>query len=127
MNQDEALQQWGDELRQTGLYVSPILRATFRDGWNRRKAAEQARSDAVTSTSWIDVKVAVPDDVREVMVFLNGHCKLTDIEARKGGGWGHRLGFYDDDKGFFRVQGCAEHFVTHWQDLPATPASAMKG
>ena len=63
-----------------------------------------------------------PDDEREVLVFLNGDVVSSDMEGREGGGWGHRLGRYDHDKGIWRVHGTYNRFVTHWTDLPPAPA-----
>lgn len=77
---------------------------------------------------WIDVNDRLPGeqghDSEEVSVFLNGHCGLLDYEKRKGGGWGYRTGYYDAERGCFRVHGRPEGFVTHWQPLPAAPSTA---
>lgn len=79
------------------------------------------------TTGWIDVNDRLPGeqghDSEEVSVFLNGHCGLLDNEKRNGGGWGYRTGWYDAERGCFRVHGCPDSFVTHWQPLPAPPAT----
>lgn len=82
--------------------------------------------DASQDQPWEIAGIDVPDDQREVMVFLNGDCDLCDWDGRKGGGWGIRLGFYDHGKRYWRVHGCREDFVTHWRDLPDGPATAVK-
>jgi hypothetical protein len=93
-------------------------------------AKTQARSLVGTPAepieAWVDVSHRLPDDEREVQVFLNGHCGLLDNEARNGGGWGLRLGFFDHDKRVFYVHGRPERFVTHWQDVPVEPLSTKK-
>jgi len=75
---------------------------------------------------WISVDDRLPgeqgNDSEEVLCFLNGHCNLTDMECRCGGGWGIRLGYYDAEKGMFRVFGRPNQFVTHWMPLPKPPA-----
>ena len=67
-----------------------------------------------------------PDDDRQVMVFLNGHVRLRDVNARRGGGWGIRLGFFDYDKRRWRAGGRLDDFVTHWRDLPDPPAREIE-
>lgn len=64
-----------------------------------------------------------PNDQREVLVFLNGHCDISDHgpEGRKGGGWGRRFGWFDHDRGCWRVGGKPNGHVTHWQELPPAP------
>lgn len=75
---------------------------------------------------WISVDDRLPgeqgNDSEEILCFLNGHCNLTDMECRCGGGWGIRLGYYDAEKGMFRVFGRPNQFVTHWMPLPKPPA-----
>ena len=68
-----------------------------------------------------------PRDEREVLVFLNGHSALTDYESRKGGGYGIRLGYFDFEKGYWRVHGQREQFVTHWMERPAPPPTGTVG
>lgn len=112
--------------------VMHVRDRTMFDATMLEKVFELAKTQARTLVgtpkkpieSWTDAEVEVPSDEREVLVFLNGHCGLTDSEKRKGGGWGVRLGFYDHEKRFWRVHGSRETFVTHWQDEPASPASA---
>jgi hypothetical protein len=89
-----------------------------------RIAAPPAQTALTDDARWIDASKDVPGDEREVIVFLNGHCGLLDDEARKGGGWGIRLGWYDHDKRAWYVHGQKEHFVTHWQDEPSSPRTA---
>ena len=69
-----------------------------------------------------DYEQQLPGDDREVLVFLNGHCGINDMETRAGGGWGIRMGWFDHEKGYWRV-GSYENrgFVTHWKDLPPPP------
>lgn len=93
-----------------------------------RELANRARS---AEESWVPVchinedgeeDYNVPDSGRQVLVFLNGHCGQGDMEARNGGGWGVRLGFYDHDKQAWRAGGLSEgQHVTHWKDLPPPP------
>ena len=87
------------------------------------RAAEEGWRPAVTLD--IDGETPmdkVPDDDRQVIVFLNGHVAITDHDGRKGGGWGIRLGYFDHEKGYWRVFGQREMFVTHWRELPPSPA-----
>ncbi|MFT4064334.1 DUF551 domain-containing protein [Paraburkholderia sp.] len=109
-------------VRERTMFDAKLLERVFE------LAKDQARSlvgtPAAPKEDWTDVDIELPNDERQVLVFLNGHCGLLDTEARKGGGWGIRPGFYDHDKRYFRVYGSREQFVTHWQDMPAPPASA---
>jgi hypothetical protein len=109
-------------VKERTMFDSDMLKKVFE------LAKEQSRAligtPAAPKEGWTDADVEVPNDEREVIVFLNGHCGLLDNEARKGGGWGIRLGFYDHEKRFWRVHGTRESFVTHWQDAPAAPLSA---
>lgn len=66
-----------------------------------------------------------PDDERQVLVFLNGHVDVTDDEGRRGGGWGIRLGWFDLEKGRWRVQSSYDDHVTHWMDLPDCPVREL--
>ena len=68
-----------------------------------------------------------PDDERKVLVFINGHVGLHDMEGRKGGAWGIAIGWYEHERGFWRVHGRAEYHVTHWMELPAAPTPAARG
>lgn len=76
-------------------------------------------------SNWLRVEEQLPGeqghDSGDVLVFLMGHCALTDMECRQGHAWGIRIGFYDADIGAFRVYGRPEHAVTHWQSLPSPP------
>lgn len=86
--------------------------------------AEQIANE--TAYAWVSVDDRLPgeqgNDSEEILCFLNGHCNLTDMECRCGGGWGIRLGYYDAEKGMFRVFGRPNQFVTHWMPLPKPPA-----
>ncbi|KVQ35713.1 hypothetical protein WK03_35180 [Burkholderia cepacia] len=110
-------------VKERTMFDSEMLKKVFE------LAKTQARSMVGTPESplddWTDASVVVPDDEREVIVFLNGHCTLNDWDGRKGGGWGIRLGFYDHERRYWRVHGCRENFVTHWQDEPAAPPTAV--
>ncbi len=64
---------------------------------------------------------SLPSDEREVLVFLNGHVGIHDADGRNGGGWGLRLGWFDNDRRFWRVGGQSESHVTHWMDEPLAP------
>lgn len=94
------------------------------------EAYAEGRKDEREAHEWIDCDERLPgeqgQDSAEVMLFVNGHCALTDFECRAGGAWGIRLGFYDAERGYFRVHGRPEAQVTHWMplpDAPTTPAS----
>jgi hypothetical protein len=51
MTKDDAIKQWSDELRQDGLYVSSVLRASWSDGWNMALASlPQVPSDEALYT-----------------------------------------------------------------------------
>lgn len=82
-------------------------------------------------SEWVDVNDGLPGeqgcDSEDVLLFLNGHCWMLDHEARNGGGWGIRMGFYDDENGCFRVGGRPCDDVTHWMVLPAAPTPAARG
>lgn len=86
----------------------------FRDG-----AAKEQQA------GWVSVDERLPgeqgQDSEEVMLFINGHCKLTDMECRQGGAWGLRLGYFDADRQAFRVHGRPEPHVTHWRQEPPAP------
>lgn len=75
-------------------------------------------------TAWTSVEDQLPgeqgQDSEEVIVFLSGHCELTDMECRKGAGWGHRFGFFDAERQCFRVHGRPDYSVTHW--MPKSPS-----
>ena len=77
------------------------------------------------TNGWIRVEDQLPGeqghDSDDVLVFLMGHCRLTDMDCRRGRGWGIRIGFYDADISAFRVYGMPEHAVTHWQPMPDAP------
>lgn len=74
---------------------------------------------------WVSVDERLPgeqgQDSEEVMVFINGHCALTDFECRQGGAWGIRLGYFDAERQLFRVHGRPDSSVTHWMKLPEAP------
>jgi len=86
----------------------------FRDG-----AAKEQQA------GWVSVDERLPgeqgQDSEEVMLFINGHCALTDFECRQGGAWGIRLGYFDADRQVFRVHGRPEPHVTHWRQEPPAP------
>lgn len=88
-------------------------------------AAQAPPADALDA-GWIDVDTRLPgeqgQDSEEVLLFLNGNCTMTDFDARQGGGWGIRLGYFDAERQAFRVHGRPDSSVTHWQPLPAAPA-----
>jgi hypothetical protein len=88
-----------------------------------RAALAALRSEPVAG--WISVDERLPGeqgcDSEDVMLFINGHCEITDMECRQGGAWGLRLGYFDAEKQAFRVHGRPESFVTHWQALPLAP------
>ena len=50
-----------------------------------------------------------------------GHVDSSDALGRGGGGWGIRLGWFDHDKGRWRVGGSIGERVTHWMALPPPP------
>jgi hypothetical protein len=66
-----------------------------------------------------DVEDCYPDNDRQVLVFLNGHVDIGDMEGRKGGGWGIRLGHFDHDRWRWRAGDSSS--VTHWMELPPPP------
>lgn len=71
-----------------------------------------------------ELQATPPDNDRRVLVFRNGHVELHDIAGRNGGAWGLDLGWYDHDRGFWRVHGRPDHHVTHWMELPPDPPRA---
>jgi hypothetical protein len=71
-----------------------------------------------------DARENVPPDERRVLVFQNGHVDIGDMEGRKGGAWGIGEGWYDHDRGAWRVAGRLTGDVTHWMELPAAPVIA---
>lgn len=64
----------------------------------------------------------LPEDGHNVLAMLNGYCDIHDMEGRQGGPHGIMKGWYDAEKGFWRV-GSYENrgFVTHWHELPPEP------
>lgn len=87
-----------------------IAARSAREGWEDAWASEG-------DESWPNP----PDDDRVVLVFLNGHVAISDMEGRCDGGWGHHFGFYDHGRSRWRVSGMWNDFVTHWRDLPPQP------
>jgi hypothetical protein len=87
------------------------------------------KTDLPYDENWIACSERLPGeqghDSEDVAVFLNGYCGTSDHEKRQGGAWGFRTGYYDAEKGYWRVGGRAESFVTHWQPLPKPPQTAM--
>ena len=85
---------------------------------------------APSAVEWVSVEDRLPGeqghDSEEVLCFINGHCGLTDFECRNGGAWGIRLGYYDAERGGFRVHGRLEGQVTHWLPLPQPPVAAAR-
>ena len=67
----------------------------------------------------------LPDSERQVMVFLCGDRKLLDTRPDDAA-WGLNLGYYDFDKGYWRVHGRPERYVTHWRELPPFPSDAQE-
>ncbi|WP_186191073.1 hypothetical protein [Burkholderia gladioli] len=106
-------------------WLDGLVNADFADRQPFYTYPVSVPADAGEAVAWENAESDIPNDEREVIVFLNGHCALTDMECRKGGGWGIRLGFYDHEKRYWRVHGKREHFVTHWRDLPDPPDSAV--
>lgn len=95
-------------------------------GWPKYASDAPVPPSQEAKDAWVSVSDRLPGeqghDSEEVLCFLNGHCGLTDFECRGGGGWGIRLGYYDAEKGMFRVFGRPEADVTHWMSLPTPPA-----
>jgi hypothetical protein len=89
-----------------------------------RQAAREWIPSAVQDDPEEDVRANPPPDERQVLVFLNGHVDLGDMDGRAGGGHGIRLGYFDHDRGFWRVHGQRDQHVTHWMELPAAPVIA---
>jgi hypothetical protein len=89
-----------------------------------RQAAREWVPSAVKDGPEEDGRRNVPPDERQVLVFLNGHVTLDDDKGRNGGGHGIRMGWFDHDRGFWRVGGSRESDVTHWMELPADPVIA---
>lgn len=73
----------------------------------------------------IDGNPDLPDDEREVLVFLCGDRSLNDPRPANAG-WGMRFGYYDHSKGFWRAYGSKEMYVTHWMDTPPSPVAAAE-
>lgn len=78
------------------------------------------------SDDWIRIQDRLPGeqgcDSEEVLVFINGHCAITDMACRAGGAWGMRTGYYDASRGCFYLGGRpADQRVTHWMPKPLPP------
>jgi len=90
--------------------------------------AEQAILQAVqhAEAEWVSVTDAdgnpdVPDDERQVLVFLCGDRRAWD-DRPSDAGYGIRQGWYDQDGRYWRAGGTRECYVTHWMESPAPPA-----
>lgn len=72
-----------------------------------------------------DGNLDVPDNERQVLVFLCGDRSVSDPRPHDAG-YGIRLGWYDQDARYWRAGGLREEYVTHWMELPAAPALPEK-
>lgn len=67
----------------------------------------------------------VPSDERQVLVFLSGD-RTINAPRNNDQGWGLRLGYFDHEKRYWRVNGRPEGYVTHWMNEPEEPATTKK-
>lgn len=72
----------------------------------------------------IDGNPDLPDDEREVLVFLSGDKESSSDPRQEDAGYGLRQGYYDHSKRFWRVHGSKEWYVTHWMETPPKPKVA---
>ena len=63
----------------------------------------------------------LPDDEREVLVFLCGNLKNSSVPRPEDAGYGMRFGYFDFEKQMWRVHGVRERYVTHWMETPPPP------
>lgn len=99
-------------------------------------ALQEAESRILTamqgagSEGWISVEDEdgnpnLPTTDRELLVFLCGDRGLADPRPSDAG-YGLRLGWFDTDKGRWRVNGQLCRYVTHWRECPDRPAASIK-
>lgn len=96
--------------------------------WVLREAEQRillAIQEDKTQETWIPVfdedgNPNVPSDERNVMIFLCGDRLVTDPRPENAG-YGIGFGYYDYDKGYWRVGGRPNGYVTHWRECPADP------
>ena len=80
-------------------------------------------------TGWISVidedgNDNLPTDERQVLVFLWGGQGEDSIRPNDAG-YGLRMGYFDQEKRYWRVHGTIEKYVTHWRECPNDPPNSV--
>jgi hypothetical protein len=88
------------------------------------QAIQHAESEWVAAIDE-DGNPDVPDDERQVFVFLCGDRRASD-DRPADAGYGIRQGWYAQDGRYWRAGGFREQYVTHWMEVPPPPALPVK-
>lgn len=93
------------------------------------RAAEHILQEVRALSGWEsifdeDENINVPDNERELLVFLCGDRKITD-DRPDDADWGLAEGYWDIEKQYWRVRGTPNSYVTHWREQPVPPETAQ--